>query len=530
MDWVNALSIIAISAFVGYITNWMAVKMLFRPRREWRLWGRRVPFTPGLFPQRRAELAAGLGRAVRKHLLTDQALAERVASPEIRVRVQSMMNDYLQSWLERDLPSFQSLIPDPLRSEWRKLVPRIERHLREKVGELLAHPQMREWIRVRLQAKMLEFWEEPLGRLLAPDVLPKISDRASDFVLQALQKEGFRSALNALLEEGCSSLAREDRSLGELLTPELRSMIYDQLREHCPVLLDQMARLLEDDQIKKRIRIEVYEMVDAVLSQAFREDSLWDQMKLSFLEGSLISADELKARIDQTLDEAGSRLRKILQQSFVRERIEAVLIANVENLLAQRLSELRITSDLLAPMRAKILDWMEEVSRHPFFETYVKTGINRVIGHLEKSSLSELGAGAVDATALSEWIAAHVLAMLQDEKSVQALTQVIWQEVETVLNQPIGKLGSLVSSEFSEKLCELATERLLLWLSRELPQILQTIDVETLIASEVDKLSAAEIEELVLRVTGSQLQAITWFGALLGGMIGLIQVLLLWAR
>jgi uncharacterized membrane protein YheB (UPF0754 family) len=529
MDWVNALSIIAISAFVGYITNWMAVKMLFRPRREWRLWGRRVPFTPGLFPQRRAELAAGLGRAVRKHLLTDQALAERVASPEIRVRVQSIMQDYVQSWLKQDLPNFHSLIPDPLRSEWRALLPRIERHLRERVGEVLAHPQMKEWIRVRLQAKMVEFWEKPLDGLLAPDVLLQISDRVSDLVLQASQEGAFRSALNSLLDEGFASLAREDRSLGELLTPELRSMFHDQLREHCPVLLEQIARLLEDDQIKKRIRIEVYEMVDAVLSQAFREDSLWDQMKLSFLEGSLISADELKARIDQTLDEAGPRLRQILQQSFVRERIEAVLIANVENLLAHRLSEMRITADSLTPVRAKILDWMGEMTRRPFFEIYVKSGINRVIGQLGKNSLSELLAGAVDATALSEWIAAHVLAMLQDEKSVQALTQMIWQEIETILNQPIGKLGSLVSSEFSEKLCELATERLLFWLSRELPQILQTIDVETLIAGEVDKLSAVEIEELVLRVTGSQLQAITWFGALLGGMIGLIQVLMLWA-
>jgi len=40
----------------------------------------------------------------------------------------------------------------------------------------------------------------------------------------------------------------------------------------------------------------------------------------------------------------------------------------------------------------------------------------------------------------------------------------------------------------------------------------------------VDALSIAEVERLIVRVTGDQLRAITWFGAVLGLLIGLIQV------
>ena len=34
----------AVGAVIGYVTNWIAVKMLFLPRKELRLFGRRVPF------------------------------------------------------------------------------------------------------------------------------------------------------------------------------------------------------------------------------------------------------------------------------------------------------------------------------------------------------------------------------------------------------------------------------------------------------------------------------------------------------
>ena len=38
--------------FVGYVTNSLAVRMLFRPYRALYLWKLRIPFTPGVIPQR----------------------------------------------------------------------------------------------------------------------------------------------------------------------------------------------------------------------------------------------------------------------------------------------------------------------------------------------------------------------------------------------------------------------------------------------------------------------------------------------
>ncbi len=44
-----------IGGIIGYLTNWIAIKMLFRPYEEKRIFGMKVPFTPGLIPKEKLE-------------------------------------------------------------------------------------------------------------------------------------------------------------------------------------------------------------------------------------------------------------------------------------------------------------------------------------------------------------------------------------------------------------------------------------------------------------------------------------------
>ena len=42
---------IIVGAIIGYFTNWLAIKMLFRPHYEKKIFGIKIPFTPGLIPK-----------------------------------------------------------------------------------------------------------------------------------------------------------------------------------------------------------------------------------------------------------------------------------------------------------------------------------------------------------------------------------------------------------------------------------------------------------------------------------------------
>jgi uncharacterized membrane protein YheB (UPF0754 family) len=60
---------IVIGAFIGYITNCLAIKMIFRPYRQYSVFGYRIPFTPGLIYARRSEIAKNIGVVVEQDLL-----------------------------------------------------------------------------------------------------------------------------------------------------------------------------------------------------------------------------------------------------------------------------------------------------------------------------------------------------------------------------------------------------------------------------------------------------------------------------
>jgi len=75
--------IVALAALVGYGTNWLAVKMLFRPHRAVRLWGRRVPFTPGMIPARRDEIVEAIADGVGQRLLTPEVIERELAGVDL---------------------------------------------------------------------------------------------------------------------------------------------------------------------------------------------------------------------------------------------------------------------------------------------------------------------------------------------------------------------------------------------------------------------------------------------------------------
>ena len=59
----------AVGAVIGYITNDLAIKMLFRPRKAVYIGTLHVPFTPGLIPSQQGRIAKSIGEVVSRQLL-----------------------------------------------------------------------------------------------------------------------------------------------------------------------------------------------------------------------------------------------------------------------------------------------------------------------------------------------------------------------------------------------------------------------------------------------------------------------------
>ncbi|MFM7367752.1 MAG: DUF445 domain-containing protein, partial [Sphaerospermopsis kisseleviana] len=104
MDWSHLWLYVSppiLGGIIGYFTNDIAIKMLFRPYRAIYILGRRVPFTPGLIPRNQERLAKNISNTIMGSLLTPeelQKLAKRLLQTE---RVQGAILWLLKLALEQ---------------------------------------------------------------------------------------------------------------------------------------------------------------------------------------------------------------------------------------------------------------------------------------------------------------------------------------------------------------------------------------------------------------------------------------------
>lgn len=70
MTAVHIVLTLLVGSCIGYVTNYIAVKMLFRPHTEKRIGNFKVPFTPGVIPKNKPRIARACGNAIAGTLLS----------------------------------------------------------------------------------------------------------------------------------------------------------------------------------------------------------------------------------------------------------------------------------------------------------------------------------------------------------------------------------------------------------------------------------------------------------------------------
>ena len=93
-----------VGAFIGWITNLLAIALLFHPRRPWRLPGGIV--LQGLLPKRRDELTRTVAATVERQLLSSQDIAERFCTPGLKGEIVDSVAEAVAERLKSRLPHF----------------------------------------------------------------------------------------------------------------------------------------------------------------------------------------------------------------------------------------------------------------------------------------------------------------------------------------------------------------------------------------------------------------------------------------
>ncbi|KXA40938.1 DUF445 family protein [Staphylococcus simulans] len=101
------LFMIVIGAIIGGVTNIIAIKMLFHPQKAYHIGKWRIPFTPGLVPKRREEIANKIGRVIEEHLITEALIKEKISSASARQAIEGFISQQINK-LSSDRATLQN--------------------------------------------------------------------------------------------------------------------------------------------------------------------------------------------------------------------------------------------------------------------------------------------------------------------------------------------------------------------------------------------------------------------------------------
>ena len=95
MEFLEMLTGPLIGALIGFFTNYLAVKMLFRPYNPIKIGKWTLPFTPGIVPKRKERLADAIGNAVGNRLFTGEDLKNLLLAEQTKNKVVDITLDVL---------------------------------------------------------------------------------------------------------------------------------------------------------------------------------------------------------------------------------------------------------------------------------------------------------------------------------------------------------------------------------------------------------------------------------------------------
>ncbi|MDR0623188.1 MAG: DUF445 family protein [Treponema sp.] len=454
-------------AVIGFITNVIAIKMLFRPLKEIRVFGIRLPFTPGILPRQRHKLADNIGAMVERELLTADIIRRRLQRDEVRGGIKSSVSRYTEQLLRLPLaalrePASFSPLKDLVLSVFRGFV---------------SSPVCDECIAIFSGSLAEDLGAGDLSRLSFNDLAgtkqgEKITARVEEFIAGEFTAEAEKISL--------SIISAADR-------------IY-------PQAVELLIRFLNRRNVRDRLEEQGRIFLTSVI------------LKLNVFQRFFISTGQydktLHDRMPEIIDDLIIQLEELLVVPEIRGTIlhwgrETIYRTFSEGPSSQNAA--RFLSRMLGRQMDKPLGGIGILRNRGGDEVNIL--IRNFFDRIKNAVLMESGKEKPGAASFF----AAFTGRLRERYGTEALSRVL-----------------SIGSEQKDAMDSLICDTVFRIADEQIGAALGAINVRAMVSERIDALDMIRVERIILDVTAHQLKWIDVFGALLGFLIGLFQALFSW--
>ena len=243
----------SVAALVGIVTNWIAITMLFRPRRRW------LGFIQGIIPARRAEVISSVAETVQQRLINPSIIEAHIRESRI-----------IERSLSRVLRRFDTVLRNgDFRAEFQLV-------LKTNLQAFLEDEKLQGSIVRQVDTALTAWCGQTFGLTLGGIIKPLLKSPANGMVNQLLAE------LPTAVENVCSRLT------GKL--DEVPRRIEPYLPEIERSLTSQICQAVRSFDVEALVRQRMSEMddraIEATIKQAASSQLMWVQL-LGALLGAL---------------------------------------------------------------------------------------------------------------------------------------------------------------------------------------------------------------------------------------------------
>lgn len=251
-----------IGGVIGYITNDIAIKMLFRPHKAKYLFGIKIPFTPGIIPKEKGRIAKSIGGAISENLMSKDVLEKNLLSDEMTSKIRNSIGSFIDNQKENpetlqefllhyltqdDLFNVKNSIKDNLSSQISSSLEKIDfgdkiadivvSHVASKMrieGLNLDIPQMfRNMIGDRIWEQLASLVEKPTRKFLSQNINQMLIEKGPNMIENTIKEE-----MDLFLEVKVRDLLHgKDRQIKEFI--DFVMGLYNTIiSEHLPKILE----------------------------------------------------------------------------------------------------------------------------------------------------------------------------------------------------------------------------------------------------------------------------------------------------
>lgn len=496
-----------LGAVIGYVTNAIAIKMLFRPHRQWRFLGIRVPFTPGIIPRRRGQLAESIGRMVSDELLTAETIKTHTSDPEFVAGIERQVGGVIARTMERRIETFLggSGVSSPVATG-------IRRHLAS-----LAESRKFEALVAGLIEHGLEGLSEKRFGDLFGDAGADLPELLASRLTRWLAEPERRSEIAGKAASWVDEAIRRNRPVGAILDHEAIELLGEAVDRVYPSMCAALSAWLREQEMRELI---------ARRGRVFVRNTL---DRLTTVQRFFVAAAQydrqLEAKMPAIVQDAIDSLDALLAEPTTR--------LQVKNLVTHRLSEVRDRGfgDLAASLAPETGDSVS---------AWIQKRIDGLLAGADSQSLYgllDLLLGPLHDRKIGELVETFTTKRRLSRRLASAVCRAVARAAEpsseatrSPLSERIGEipLGALlgIDEETSARIGTWAVKRGLKLLHERIPQLLDSLDVRTLVVNRINGLDVAQVEGLLMRVIQRHLKWINVFGAMLGFLIGTLQIVM----